>query len=123
MSGPEPNWEPLERLAQAAAEWGVQLDPDDFMWMGSVVPAGGGVSIERYKHRDTRRYLNVDAGGHTYRYLNGGYELHQSPAAAIAHVQPLTVGYQCWTNADAQFARPYRPGDRLVRGWAGVAVR
>jgi hypothetical protein len=30
------------------------------------------------------------------------------------------LGYQCWTNLDAGFMRPYEPGDRMVRGWADV---
>lgn len=29
------------------------------------------------------------------------------------------MGYINWTNVDAGFVRPYRPGDRLVRGWSG----
>lgn len=26
--------------------------------------------------------------------------------------------YTNWTNIDARFARPYQPGDRLVKGWS-----
>ena len=56
-----PDWRPLENA----------IPPEyceDFMFMGS---AGG---IVLYKHRDTRRYLNIDAAtGRFYRYANGDY--------------------------------------------------
>jgi hypothetical protein len=29
------------------------------------------------------------------------------------------TSYINWTNLDAGFRRPYEPGDRMVRGWAG----
>jgi len=57
----EPDWRPLERA----------LPPEfcgDFMFMGK---AG---DIVLYKHRLTRRYLNIDAvTGKFYRYTNGEY--------------------------------------------------
>ena len=79
-----PNWRPLEKLADAAAGCAVRLNPDDFIWMG---PNAGpvGVELERYKHYETRRYLNVDQAGHAYRFEQGQYELWRSPAPAIAH--------------------------------------
>jgi hypothetical protein len=59
-----PNWEPLTRIA----------GPDrvgEFMWMGRL--RGDGWSMELYKHRVTRRYLNIDLDGNTYRYLDSQY--------------------------------------------------
>ena len=57
----EPDWKPLERVLS-------REQCEDFMFMGS---AGG---IVLYKHRDTRRYLNIDAAtGLFYRYANGDY--------------------------------------------------
>jgi hypothetical protein len=41
----------------------------DFMIMGRIDDEHG--SIVLYKHRDTRRYINVDNTGHAYRYSPG----------------------------------------------------
>ena len=41
---------------------------DQFMFMGRA-----GV-IYLYKHKDTRRYLNIDVDGRFWRYTAGGYE-------------------------------------------------
>ena len=70
----EPNWIPLE-LAVPACEL------DDFMYMGR---AG---EIELYKHRMTRRYLNIGRNSHKfYRYLDEQYvEVTQN--AALEHVR------------------------------------
>jgi hypothetical protein len=70
----EPNWKPLERLfshEECAA----------FMYMGRVG------TIEQYKHRDTRRYLNIDAytGEFHLPRGNNGY-MKVSKAAALAYV-------------------------------------
>jgi hypothetical protein len=57
----EPNWKPLEGVLS-------REHCEDFMFMGS---AGG---IVLYKHRDTRRYLNIGAEtGRFYRYAEGDY--------------------------------------------------
>jgi hypothetical protein len=68
-----PDWKPLEDI----------LSPEDcscFMYMGS---AGG---IVLYKHRDTRRYLNIDATtGRFYRYADGDY-VEIGRKEAINHV-------------------------------------
>jgi hypothetical protein len=69
----EPDWKPLE---------GVLLPEDcaDFMYMGNA----GGVVL--YKHRDTRRYLNIDAAtGRFYRYADGEY-IEIGREQAIEHV-------------------------------------
>ena len=70
----EPNWKPLERLFS-------QEECASFMYMGRVG------TIEQYKHRDTRRYLNIDADtGEFYLYRgNNGY-MKVSKAAALAYV-------------------------------------
>ena len=51
------------------------------MFMGS---AGG---IVLYKHRDTRRYLNIEAEtGRFYRYANGDYiEINREQAIERVH--------------------------------------
>jgi hypothetical protein len=66
-------WIPLEQVfsAQQCA---------DFMYMGSVG------SIRQYKHRDTRRYINIDASsGEFYHCLDCEYR-KVTKSAAIAHV-------------------------------------
>ena len=67
------HWKPLERLFSAT-------ECASFMYMGS---SG---AIERYKHRETRRYLNIDAEtGEFYLPSNGGY-IKVPKAAALAYV-------------------------------------
>ena len=69
----EPDWKPLEGVLSPE-------DCADFMYMGC---AGG---IVLYKHRDTRRYLNIDAAtGRFYRYADGDYVVIDR-AQAIEHV-------------------------------------
>jgi hypothetical protein len=70
----EPNWAPLERVVPAT-------ELENFMYMGC---AG---EIELYKHRTTRRYLNIGRDSQRfYRYLNGEY-VEISQAAALEHVR------------------------------------
>lgn len=69
----EPNWAPLEAVILSA-------ELDNFMYMGS---AG---EIELYKHRFTRRYLNISRDAHHfYQYLDGGY-VEITREAALNHV-------------------------------------
>ena len=69
-----PNWAPLEHAVPAA-------ELENFMYMGC---AG---EIELYKHRFTRRYLNIGRDSQKfYRYLNGEYA-EISRAAALEHVR------------------------------------
>jgi hypothetical protein len=70
----EPNWAPLEHVLTLN-------DCMNYMYMGR---AG---DIELYKHRHTRRYLNIScAGDRFYRYSSGTYiEITQS--AALEHVR------------------------------------
>ena len=68
-----PNWKPLERVLS-------QEHCADFMFMGS---AGG---IVLYKHRDTRRYLNIEATtSRFYQYVGGDYA-EISREQALEHV-------------------------------------
>jgi hypothetical protein len=70
----EPNWTPLE-LAVPACE------VDDFMYMGQ---AG---EIELYKHRITRRYLNLGRNSNKfYQYLDEQY-VEVTQTAALEHVR------------------------------------
>ena len=57
----EPDWKPLEGvLSRELCE--------EFMFMGTTS------GIVLYKHRDTRRYLNIEAvTGRFFQYINGDY--------------------------------------------------
>lgn len=69
----EPDWKPLEGV----------LSPEhcaDFMFMGSAA------GIVLYKHRDTRRYLNIESvTGRFFQYINGDY-IEINREQAIEHV-------------------------------------
>ena len=72
----EPNWAPLELVLPA---W----ELENFMYMGR---AG---EIELYKHRSTRRYLNISADGRRfYRYSDGMY-VEVSQSSALDYVRDL----------------------------------
>lgn len=74
--GGEPNWEPLEKVIPP--EW-----CGGFMWMQRIQQDG--LTIEMYKHGITRRYLNLDSDGQTYRYKGSEY-VPMSLEDAIASV-------------------------------------
>jgi hypothetical protein len=70
----EPNWAPLELVLPVR-------ELENYMYMGR---AG---EIELYKHRFTRRYLNVSAdGSRFYRYSEGKY-VQIDRAEALDHVR------------------------------------
>ena len=70
----EPNWAPLEHAVPTT-------ELENFMYMGR---AG---EIELYKHRITRRYLNVGRNSERfYRYLDGEY-VEITKAAALRYVR------------------------------------
>lgn len=55
-----PNWQPLELVVSDEDR------REDFMFIGTFVAFD--VRIELYKHRLSRRYLNVDSAGDCYSY-------------------------------------------------------
>lgn len=71
-------------------------DPDDFMIMCRVL-RGPRPSLVLYKHYYTRRYLNLDDTGHTYRYVppkdlynsrhDGRYLAHKDFLTAMDHLE------------------------------------
>ena len=79
----------------AVASFGVHWAPlraklgDDgcepFMFMASYTPDGSGTVVHSYKHRDTRRYLNLDEDGQCYCYRAGGYA-PTNDESALNHV-------------------------------------
>ncbi|MDZ7678224.1 MAG: hypothetical protein U5K29_06710 [Acidimicrobiales bacterium] len=87
-------WEPLERVALLARKSPdlPSFHPGEFMYMLRL-SAPRRRHIHLYKHYDTRRYLNLDDGGHAYEYCGwtpdqgdrsgGMYRQHRSLADAI----------------------------------------
>ncbi len=68
-----PNWEPLERMV-------TPVHLPDFMHMGRIG------TMELYKHRWTRRYLNIDAvSGGCFEYRDGEYS-SVDPESAMRYV-------------------------------------
>ena len=74
----KPDWRPLENAMPSEF-------CEEFMFMGKAT------DIVLYKHRFTRRYLNIDAvTGKFYRYSNGGYieiDRRQALDAVYGHDQ------------------------------------
>jgi hypothetical protein len=62
LSSLRPDWRPLLDLASD--------EVPDFMWMFRDFLEGG-IVVEAYKHRWTRRYLHLDSAGRAYVFLGG----------------------------------------------------
>jgi hypothetical protein len=78
----EAKWAPIEAVARIARQ-----APDlpsfhegEFMYMGAVHDGRKLLTIHLYKHRDTRRYLNLDDDGHAYAYRYREDDPHDSVA-------------------------------------------
>ena len=69
----EPNWRPLEMVLTPG-------DCENFMYMGRTG------EIELYKHRWTRRYLNISSDGERFYRLVGNAYVEISRGEAIEHV-------------------------------------
>jgi hypothetical protein len=93
---PGPDWEPLEGFARLVWQRPElpQFHPVEFMHMTNLRRGRTGPSIRLYKHTDTRRYLNLDDGGHAYAYVfreeddhvdhsGGRYRRYTNPIDAI----------------------------------------
>jgi hypothetical protein len=92
-------WQPLEAVARVARS-SAHLPPfheGEFMFMGTVSNAAKRLDVHLYKHRDTRRYLNLDVAGHAYAFLGpampevdattgGRYQRFRALHDAIDHV-------------------------------------
>lgn len=76
-----PDWRPLERLAGDNK----RIKLGDFMHMGTDRAANGQV-LQLYKHRMTRRYLNLDDDGCAYAYVGAGHYDLTDLTTAIQHV-------------------------------------
>lgn len=88
---------PLQAVARSIA--GVRryrfFDLDDFMIMAQIRRRER-PDLHLYKHVYTRRYLNLDAAGHAYRYVSprsfdskfkGRYVAHKDPRRALDHLE------------------------------------
>lgn len=97
--GPDPLdpewWAPLEGVARVAVTDARYrfFDLGDFMLMARL-DRRPRPRLVLYKHLHTRRYLNLDDGGHAYRYVaprpgavgNGRYLRHRDLTAALDHL-------------------------------------
>lgn len=101
VSEPEsPIWGPLEAVARV-----IRSRPElpafhtgEFMFMATVACCQKPLRIHLYKHIDTRRYLNLDDGGHAYAYRDlaadradtrtgGRYQRYRTLVDAIEHLE------------------------------------
>lgn len=103
-----PNWKPLESLV---FNFSHNIDIDNYMYMGTVdigkqtVQVGFGVNnyksvtINLYKHRWSRNYINIDNDGRCWRYFTRdqhsdkkaeqGYYLQISTPEAIQRAEAV----------------------------------
>ncbi len=72
------DWKPLEDAIGTRACCA-------YMFMGRVEQDG--TTIHLYKHRDTRRYLNVDAQGCGWRYDGARYVPADAPALTHERIE------------------------------------
>lgn len=63
-------WAPIENVAWLARRSSQlpSFHEAEFMYMGAVRNDRKRLVIHLYKHRDTRKYLNLDDAGHVYAY-------------------------------------------------------
>lgn len=76
ITASRPNWTPLENALPEDRDLG------EWMWMHAVDVDG--VRVEQYKHKHTRRYLNLDSTGQAWRLPVGGSAERIPFAAALA---------------------------------------
>ena len=69
----EPSWAPLERIL-------TRTECEAYMYMGRDG------DIELYKHRVTRRYLNISRDGSNFYHYVGGRYVEVTQSAALDHV-------------------------------------
>ena len=72
----QPVWEPLFELV------GEPLGGEWFMWMYEVELTGG-LHVQAYKHRGSRRYLFLDDRANTYEYTRAGRYRSIEPEVAV----------------------------------------
>lgn len=70
----EPNWAPLEHVLS-------RKECAAYMYMGRVG------KIELYKHRVTRRYLNIGGNGETFYLYRDGRYVEVTRTVALEHVR------------------------------------
>ena len=77
MPAAQPNWEPLESLYDNN-----EKILSSFMFMGSVKIITNDV-IYLYKNKDTRKYINIDDKGITYRFDGKDYKMIPGSLAKV----------------------------------------
>ena len=85
---------PLERVLRLWKSRGGVLEPGDFAYLGSYEQSD--VTIHVYKHRISRRCINIDEWGHAYAFApdarqldEGEYRPLDSLAAGLSRLEEL----------------------------------
>lgn len=114
-------WAPLVAVAKAVEgkEEYRFFDVADFMMMAVVVRGKKTPSVYLYKHIYTRRYLNLDEGGHAYRYIappddaplsnHGRYKRHEDPERALVHLRLWELPWMKESLDHFRYGRPWNP--------------
>lgn len=64
----ETDWRPLHRALEREPEGTASISPSAFRFIGHAAGPDDIGTLHVYRHRNTRRYLVLDARGHAYRY-------------------------------------------------------
>jgi hypothetical protein len=83
----ETEWRPLEGVARLARQSHAlpSFHECEFMYMGAVWNTRSRLRIHLYKHRDTRRYLNLDDAGHAYDFWTPR-RMTRTTTSRVAHI-------------------------------------
>lgn len=101
-------WSPLDKIIQPQYK-------GKLMFMGTSEDFSPGTKpiISLFKHKDTRRYLNVDEEGNTYKYAGGKY-VQVSPKKAIKDVYEDTAD-MAWKGESA-YSEDFKPVSKAESG-------
>jgi hypothetical protein len=134
LVGGEPEWRPLVVLARLARESAElpSFHEGEFMYMAAVARPGDRLTLHLYKHRDTRRSLNLDDAGHAYAYCGsvagvdavsagGSYRPHASIADALEHADLSLF------DRESMFLRSFPPeawpSQPARQAWSSIRTR
>jgi hypothetical protein len=105
MQGDRPNWQPLlDAVGEEVT--------GDFMWMFEV-ELSNGMSLQAYKHVDTRRYIHLAADGTAFVFESPNWYRRVPAAVVLAAVfAPLDKGLYGVT--DRQIEASWAAVERLA---------
>jgi hypothetical protein len=96
-----PIWHPLEQVARLSRQSDElpSFHEVEFMYMAAVWNSQRRLRIHLYKHRDTRRYLNLDDTGHAYEFCGPVPGREHDPGSGGLYRLARSLG-DAVTNAD-----------------------